>query len=467
MRFNNYEKNDINDDLYNGNQRNIMAIIGNGFDIQVLNTIKEIHRKRNEGKDKIDSILGTRYKDFVNYVDQEVNTYKLNEGEKEILKKLRNNDLYESLVKNSKNSNWAGLEMDIKAKVEEVEKNIEDKDSNLKKLKDNLNNIKNAFSIFLRSQTTPNIINETINLANPHDHNSEKKLPYDNKKDNYPVQALANFLSDLSDEDYIKCRFKNYCSKYNRDDNKNEKKLSHYTFYDWLFVNLNYTALFDSCFSFSKKIFDPQPHKERSNTNFYFCPAGRYEKANEDHPALEVETREKPIKPSDIKFSSYLMTDIIHPHGIQWIPETMLFGFSSVAQLKEKPNDKKEIKEFLKPYWSSSDLKYRPLFKDVDLFIIFGASLGESDAWWWSNIIDRLRNNDEENSKSAELIIYNYEESPEKHRNEDVKRHFIKNALTCCDGINNEDDIYNELKDKIFVVNYNDKKKVAFSFPKK
>lgn len=461
MKFSKYGSNDFKDGCYSGNQRNIMAIIGNGFDIQVLSAISDKYGEKYS--------RGTRYSDFTAFVNDK--NKNISKDDENILQKLQNNKLYKRLDEGCTKGDeqWSDLEMDVKDKVQEAMKQKSEKKENLENLKDELREIKDAFSIFLRNQITPEIIKKTVKMASPDkDKHYLKTDKTDNEESNYPVQALATFLSDLSEEDYKKSHFKTYQTyhkTYSLDCPPSE--LGYYTLYNWLFVNLNYTALFDNCFSLHKEVFDPHPHSENVLTNFYFHPTKGNEERDEENLIIESGDKKFSISPTNIKFSSYLISDIIHPHGTQWIPESMLFGFSSVNQLKDTFAYESEIKEFLKPYWSSSDLKYRPLFKDVDLFIIFGASLGESDAWWWSHIIDRLRNNDEENSKSAELIIYNYEESPEKHRNEDVKRHFIKNALTCCDGINNEDDIYNELKDKIFVVNYNDKKKVAFSFPKK
>ena len=54
---------------------------------------------------------------------------------------------------------------------------------------------------------------------------------------------------------------------------------------------------------------------------------------------------------------------------------------------------------FLKPYWAQNDKKYKSYFNNTDLFILYGLSLGDSDFWWWNNILNSLLETD------SELII--------------------------------------------------------------
>lgn len=73
---------------------------------------------------------------------------------------------------------------------------------------------------------------------------------------------MGTFLSDLSSDDYQKCKFANYQKHHRggcRDNAKNE--LGYYELYNWVFMNLNFTSIFDNCFDLNKIIFDPLPDK--------------------------------------------------------------------------------------------------------------------------------------------------------------------------------------------------------------
>ena len=89
---------------------------------------------------------------------------------------------------------------------------------------------------------------------------------------------------------------------------------------------------------------------------------------------------------------SYLLTDVVHPHGMQYVPRSLLFGVDAAEESAGK---------LAKPYWAQNDTKFGDLFPETDLFIIFGCSLGESDGWWWRNIVDRLTR-----SEPCDAIIY-------------------------------------------------------------
>ena len=54
----------------------------------------------------------------------------------------------------------------------------------------------------------------------------------------------------------------------------------------------------------------------------------------------------------------------------------------------------------MKGYWSQYDVKYKSYIKDADLFIIYGMSLGPTDAWWMDAIFDEIL------KEEVELILY-------------------------------------------------------------
>ena len=85
-------------------------------------------------------------------------------------------------------------------------------------------------------------------------------------------------------------------------------------------------------------------------------------------------------------WSSYLLTDIIHPHGIQEIPRSILFGIDMDVYDKGRSKEKR----FVKSYWAQYDIKYQSYFEEAELFIIFGMSLSITDGWWLDQIFDAI-----------------------------------------------------------------------------
>lgn len=82
-----------------------------------------------------------------------------------------------------------------------------------------------------------------------------------------------------------------------------------------------------------------------------------------------------------------------------------MFGTNIEFKDKNKSKSlKREEGKLSKEYWAQYDFKYKDLFKEAELFIIFGTSLGKSDQWWWNNIIIQMIADD-----NKELIIYWYE----------------------------------------------------------
>ena len=120
----------------------------------------------------------------------------------------------------------------------------------------------------------------------------------------------------------------------------------------------------------------------------------------------------------------------------------MLFGFDNEEQIKDT---KKRFlaKKFLKPYWAQNDKKYKSYFNDTNLFILYGLSIGDSDFWWWNNILNALLETD------AELIIYNYNSNNESDI--DTINRFIKVATKKTPN----DKEKTKLHQKIAVVQYN------------
>ena len=135
------------------------------------------------------------------------------------------------------------------------------------------------------------------------------------------------------------------------------------------------------------------------------------------------------------EWSCYINTDIIHPHGQESIPRSLLFGSNC-----ERFKDNKDLDRFNKEYWARYDVKYSTLLKETELYIIYGSSIGESDSWWWTKICESLKN-------GAELIVYSY-----------------KHEFSSLDFVNKYVKIADRkfVLSRIFVVDYNNAKNLNF-----
>ncbi|KAA9220804.1 MULTISPECIES: AbiH family protein [Aerococcus] len=175
------------------------------------------------------------------------------------------------------------------------------------------------------------------------------------------IQSLGSFLKDIDTKNGNRLKFM--------------ESIDHYDLYNFTFANFNYTPLLDNYIYLDKFQFDPHIHKT-VDTNFRMKHI--YSNTTEDG------------------YSSYLVSQVIHPHGIQSIPRSILFGI----YLDNCDEGRGSEKRFVKGYWSQYDVKYKSYLEEADLFIIYGMSLGLSDAWWFDNIYKQILN------RGVELIIY-------------------------------------------------------------
>ena len=196
-------------------------------------------------------------------------------------------------------------------------------------------------------------------------------------------------------------------------------KTTYYDLYNFVFFNFNYTALLDNYLYLDKTQFDPHYWKN-ADRNFQF------------YPECGGSSGKNPTN-----WSSYLLTDIIHPHGIQEIPRSILFGIDMDVYDKGRSKEKR----FVKSYWAQYDIKYQSYFDEAELFIIFGMSLSITDGWWLDQIFDTIL------SKNAELIIYKYKAEKE----EDVKNIFIQSCIRHRDSRKEDIEL---VKRRIYVVSF-------------
>lgn len=192
--------------------------------------------------------------------------------------------------------------------------------------------------------------------------------------------------------------------------------------------------MLDNILVLDKEQYDPQPWPHADRQISFAANPNNF---TNDHCSWDSSTY----------FSSYLMTNITHPHGYQNVPKSMLFGFDNENQITNVDNRNK-AKNFLKPYWAQNDKKYKSYFNNTDLFILYGLSLGDSDFWWWNNILNSLLETD------SELIIYNYNSNNESD-SETINR-FIDVAKKV--QLTAED--IEKLHKKIAVVQYDSKSKL-------
>lgn len=166
--------------------------------------------------------------------------------------------------------------------------------------------------------------------------------------------------------------------------------------------------MFDSYIYLDKKQFNPHPYKiVDTNIDIYPYP-NKY-----IHSRLNQKTA----------WSSNIITDIIHPYGYQYIPRSIIFG--TELQRYDKTSKKSR---FIKSFWAQNELNYSKLFDNIELFIIYGMSLGKTDSWWFNKIYERL------NQEQAELIIYFYGRNISEG---DVKDKFLE---SCIGGRGNRED---------------------------
>ena len=381
--------------LENDGQINIMALFGNGVDIQLMEYLGSPYR--------------TSYQNFYNYL-----CYKNFDKDNMIFKKMTEDKKDNEKDPNIK-KNWSDFENSL------IEIFNQPSWLDEEKLANDFTQFQIEFSNFLNEIIIPNML---------------ARLGNDSTEKGIALNSFTRFLGDLDTKNFNKLAF--------------PRKTKHYSLFNWEILNFNYTSMLDNILLLDKGQFDPHPHKFADRQIlFYPNPEDRESKLEEfiNNGKLEEGYVVDPYLNKDTKYSSYLMSNINHPHGYQNVPKSMLFGFDNEEQIKNK---KKRFlaKKFLKPYWAQNDKRYKSYFNDTHLFIIYGMSIGSSDFWWWNNILNSLLETD------AELIIYNYNSN--KESDSDTINRFI-NAATNEKLDNGKLD---KLHKKIAIVQYNSKTKL-------
>ena len=154
---------------------------------------------------------------------------------------------------------------------------------------EDLRAIQREFSAFLDGVATPEILNRLG------DRSVENELT---------IISFAEFLGDIREpEEYNKMQL--------------PRRLDIGDLFNFRFVNFNYTTLLDNFVYLDQLQFDPHPFKG-SDRNLHFHP----------NPKGHEGARER----QDFPMVSYLVSDVIHPHGIQFIPRSLLLTDTEIPQ---------------------------------------------------------------------------------------------------------------------------------------
>lgn len=345
------------------NQYNVMALVGNGFDIQALSVLG--------------SSLDTRYESFYHFLKFR----KLNSNNRIVqqMERLR--------VDGAKN--WSDVENAID-RLHSVDRVSPDS------IVTDLKEIQREFANFLDQVATPDVLSRLGETAATNE---------------LTTTSFTEFLGDIDDADeYNKMRL--------------PQRLDIGDVFSFKFVNFNYTFLLDDFVYLDQDQYEPHPY-ESSDRNSSFHP----------NPRGHAGAKER----AGFHMVSYLVSEVVHPHGVQSTPRSLLFGIDEIPG--------RRARKLSKPYWAQNDLKYSDLFPRTDLFIVFGCSLGATDRWWWRSIIDGLSANGD-----SDLILYWRRGSDDV----DLTSDELRGRLARAAGFESDPKVLGMLKDKARVVLYDD-----------
>ncbi|SDU68782.1 AbiH family protein [Jiangella alkaliphila] len=350
-------------------QHNIMALVGNGFDIQVTRQ----HRTR----------FSPRYAAFFHYLRaREFDSTNL------IVQQM-------ATLKEQGRSNWSDVEQAIEMLISGSGTSADPEDIYKATVA-----IQATFSEYLELVAPPDLL---------------AAVGRDSSSQALAITSMSKFIGDVARSS----TFEGFTFP---------KETNHYHLFNFFFVNFNYTPLLDDYIYRDQEQWQPRQHKW-ADRNFTFYPNPS------DHPSGHGN--------KDTGWSTYLRTEVVHPHGQQAIPRSLLFGIDAPDNFNPGIHPHRKL---MKPYWAMNSIEYGHLFSDVRLFIIFGCSLGITDGWWWRRIVlglgDRL---------ASELVIYWWSSGHATTSSVDIVEKFFRGA-----GVDVDDPIRQRIQDRIHVVVYTD-----------
>ena len=397
-------------------QHNIMMLVGNGFDISVLNYLE--------------SKYSTDYKSFFYYLK----SIKFNNDNVLFQKmdelRIRDEQAQQAQNEEGRVPNWSDFESILQEFIFSP-----DHLSIREQLKEDLGEIQYEFSHFLNFVVSPDLLS---------------KLDKKSSKSKWGYRTYASFIADLDEEDYKKF---NFLRKFDFSNGG-----AHYHVFNFSIINFNYTALLDNYLHLDKDQFDPHPYGSvDTNFQFRFNPRDYENYDYRSYPNAETGC------------SAYLTTEIYHPHGLQQIPRSLLFGIDGN---RRKYSNKIESSafdfftklyapQFEKVFWAQTPLRYEKAISETELFIIFGSSRGETDRWWWSHILSAIFYG------NAELIIYQRLSSDcdQGKMKREIRKEFIENNFDQKLFKNEYTEVFEKIYSRISIVLYRDSLTIsAFGF---
>ena len=217
-----------------------------------------------------------------------------------------------------------------------------------RKIKNDINEISNEMSKYLNDIVTYDVLYKINNRF------QNKLLGY---------QSMSSFEEDVDSDDYKGVQ--SFIS------NVKEKK---YSLYNYLFVDFSYTQLLDDYLCLDR---DSNGGHTHVDTNFAFI--------GYTNPG-------------------YVMYELIHPHGYQNVPRSILFGPDwewnkehSLPAIRDR---------FTKSYIAQYERFYSDYFKHTEMFILFGMSLSHSDGWWVNRIMDEIILSHKKKENKGIVIYY-------------------------------------------------------------
>jgi hypothetical protein len=354
-------------------QHNVMALVGNGFDIQVT---------RGHG-----TRFSPRYTAFYHYLHA-----RDFDSTNVIVRQME-------LLKDEGRTDWSDLEGAI-ASLVAPPGSVGTED-----VYEATVAIQEAFSEYLELVAPPDLL---------------AALGKESSSGSLAIRSMSDFIGDVArSTTFEKFQF--------------PTRTDHYDLFNFLFVNFNYTPLLDDYVYRDPGQWQPRQFT-RADRNFQFHPNPT------DHPRGHGNAA--------TGWSSYLRTEVVHPHGLQAIPRSLLFGIDAPDGFDPGTHPHRKL---MKPYWAMTDIEYGHLFADTELFIIFGCSLGPTDGWWWRRILDALIREPASGKAASELIIYWWTPAGAHDPSEDILEKFLLGA-----GLEPQDPIRQQVQDQIHVVAYTD-----------
>lgn len=380
-------------------QHNIMMLVGNGFDIAALSLL--------DAKYRTDYQSFFFYLKSMNFNPNNMIFKKMNELRQE----------HEQMLKDGEPGfpNWS----DFEARLQEFVSGSAS--MNFNNLRQDLAEIQRHFASFLDLVVSPEVLNELDRKAQHH---------------RWAYCTFGRFLADIDDAAYRLMSF--------------PSQSDHYHLFNFNIINFNYTFLLDNYLYLDQEQFNPHPNST-VDTNFQF------HRNPKDYPHLHGRNN-RPNAATGC--SAYLMTEIHHPHGVQSIPRSLLFGIDGTDQDASRGSTHK----FEKTFWAQTPRRYRKMIEETELFIIFGSSIGETDRWWWRHIIHRVH-------QGAELIIYKYYPTDTstslQETTSSIKSQFINDNYdsSLFDDLQLDEDTFDDISRRVHAVKYTDSQTLsAFGF---